>query len=164
MGENKTRNTWLVQYHVDRALEAVRDFTQTPRVAVTYPAIARYQDEVRVGDRIIFWVSGPGDKAGVYGIGVVEGKVEDLEHPSSYSDEGGPRTIRPSLPIRYTAMGEGVVVRRTDLRGLAEFAGFELFVMANRPNLFAIRQDQWQVIKALAASKGLNEGVAATHP
>jgi hypothetical protein len=139
---------WLVQFHVEEAVEAITDFIDHGH-DLTYPAVSRHLEGVSVGDPIVFWVLGPGQSAGVFGFGVVTGPVEDLEHPVSYREPTGRRTNRPSLPVRVTSMFDHVVVPRSALRTLPAFADFELFRMPNRPNLFEVTGPQMTLMVKL---------------
>lgn len=114
-----------------------------------YPPVDRNADNIRPDDIILFWVAGPGEKAGIVGFGLATGLVEDREHPRAYPDPDSPAVLRPSAEVALGWVAPAPVITRSRLRQHPEFETFDLFIMANRPNTFPVTPAQTLVVVGL---------------
>ena len=147
---------WLVQMDSEGACSEVLE-----RAEVTWPAVNRFLDDIAPGDRVVMWVSGSGYRAGVFGLGIVDGALEERPHKANYGDGGEDDrwVLRASMPVRYTAIFERPVVTRDQLRPLAEFEDFPLFKFAKGANPRALTNAQWdRIVSEIAASVPAAEG------
>lgn len=135
---------WLVQYSPRSARALQRSWNSGDDFE--YPAVDRHADEIQLDDIVLFWVSGPGVKAGIIGWGVASGNVEELEHAKDYHDPDGPRALRDSAEVAMCAVFDEPIITRTELKQHPAFADFDLFRMPNRPNAFAVSRDQWTFV------------------
>jgi len=144
---------WVVQYDPNSAAllreewDSITDeefevegFPQTPN-------ITRHLDEIRPGDFILFWVSGPGDTAGLYAWGNASGEATEDDYPKRWSDPDGPLVQKPGMEVYVCDVFSEPFVTRSVLQALPEFKDFELFEMPNRPNAFAVTPEQWSIIR-----------------
>jgi hypothetical protein len=138
---------WVVQYNPTSAAllrgewDAMTDEVFEEEGLPETPDIARHLDEIRPGDFILFWVSGPGDGAGLYAWGNASGEVTEGDYPERWSDPDGPR-----VEVEIGDVFSEPFVTRSALKELPEFEDFELFSMPNRPNAFAVTPEQWSII------------------
>ncbi len=135
---------WLVQYSPRSAAALQRSWNSGEDFE--YPAIDRHIDEIREDDIVLFWVSGPSKKAGVFGWGIATGVIEDLEHAKNYHDPDGPRALRDSAEVSLCCVFDEPIITRDELKQHTEFEDFDLFRMPNRPNLFTVSREQWAII------------------
>lgn len=135
---------WLVQYGPRSARALRRSWHEGEDFE--YPAIDRHTDEIRQDDIVLFWVSGPGSRAGVIGWGIATGHVEELEHAKNYNDPDGARALRGSAEVSLCSVFDQPIITRDELKGHPAFADFDLFRMANRPNAFAVTREQWTLV------------------
>ena len=135
---------WLIQYSPRGAQALLRSWASGEDFE--YPKTDRNVHSIREGDIVLFWVSGAGAKAGVFGFGLATGNVEKLDHAKNYKDPDGPRTQCDSAEVSLAAVFEAPVCTREELREIPAFADYDLFRMPNRPNAFAVTPEQWQVI------------------
>lgn len=138
------RKTVLVQLNADSARWMFRDWNRGEDFY--YPAVSRHTDDIELDDLVLFWVSGPSDTAGVVGFGIATGDLPQLEHPVSYRNPDGPTTLRDSAEVAVAWVSDKAVLTRSELARHAAFTEFELFKMPNRPNAFAVTDEQSAVV------------------
>lgn len=150
-GADLPGRTWLFQVTPDEARDCFVEWNSDPDWMFR-PAVDRHTDDVRSGDIALMWVTGSGDRAGLFGAGLVEETGLELEHRRTYQDATSPKATRPSISIDLHYLADRVLVTRPELRALAGFspATFELFKMANRSNAFAVEPQQAETILTLA--------------
>lgn len=135
---------WLIQYNPRSALELQHSWVEG--TDTEYPAVDRNAEGIGRDDIVLFWVSGPAAKAGVFAYGVASGRVEEREHPKSYHDPDGARALRTSAEVDVADVFANPIITRAELKRLPEFADFELFRMPNRTNAFVVTRQQWAII------------------
>lgn len=135
---------WLIQYNPRSTLALQRSWVAGDDVQD--PPVDRYAADFGADHIILFWVSGPADKAGVIGWGITSGLIQDVDHPRSYHDPDGPRAMRTSVEVEVCDVFADPIITRAELKRLPEFADFELFQMPNRSNAFAVTRQQWAII------------------
>lgn len=143
---------WVVQYSAGSAVllrqewAATSDEEDDGEGFVETPAISRSLDEIRPGDFVLFWISGPADSAGFYAWGNASGEVTERDYPKDWSDPDGPRVRKTGMEVEMGNVFSKAFVTRTVLQQFPEFESFELFVMPNRANAFAVTPAQWSII------------------
>ena len=143
---------WIVQYNPTSAAwlreewDAITDEEFEEEGLEETPDMARHLDEIRPGDFILFWVSGPGDTAGLYAWGNASGEVTECDYPKRWSDPDGPRVRKTGMHVQVGDVFSEPFVTRSALKEFPEFKDFELFRMPNRPNAFAVTPEQWSII------------------
>lgn len=144
-----TMRTWIIQLHppqVDYLVDLWREGD-----CVYTPAVDRHLLDVRVGDVVLFWVTGRKGQAGVFGGGRVTNSLLETEHHRDYADPDSPIVVRTSIEVRPEFVKDWVMVTRPELQALEGFSRdeFELFKMPRRPNAFAVSPEQHEVIFSL---------------
>lgn len=139
---------WLVQYKPysaedlrarwDEAAEGI-DFPETPHVG-------RRIDEMRVGDFVLFWVSGSDDTAGGFAWGNVSGEPSEHDYPADWNDPDGPVVQKPGLEVLIADVFDEPFVTRAALKAIPEFEDFDVFGMPNASNVFRVTSAQWEIL------------------
>jgi hypothetical protein len=134
---------WLISWHPDDVRGAIEGGSK-----VMTPALGRHLRDVGPGDRVVFWVSGPRDSAGVWALGEVVSEVYDKPHRQNYAVEGSPVRARPTVDVALTEQFRDRWIPRGVLRDDERFRDFALFQpgQARGTNPRPLTEEQWQAI------------------
>lgn len=110
--------------------------------------ISRHEEEVLPGDVVLLWEMGRGDTAGLFGYAVITETDLEATRPRHWDEPEGPSIMEKAVEAEFFLVAAEPFITRTLLKPLPALSEFELFKMANRPNIFAVTHDELDAIAA----------------
>ncbi|MCC2593785.1 dual specificity protein phosphatase family protein [Tessaracoccus sp. OS52] len=108
--------------------------------------ISRHEEEVLPGDVVLLWQMGGGNTAGLFGYAVVTETDLQATRPRRWDEPDGPTTMEKAVEAELILVANEPFITRTLLKPVVELSQFELFVMPNRPNMFAVTHSELDAI------------------
>jgi predicted RNA-binding protein with PUA-like domain len=110
-------------------------------------SIARYRDEIRVGDGAVLWLSGPDSSRGVYAVGRITEEAAEGPSDSPYwtspSDRG---RMRWYVQMSFDQVLFSSPILARDLRADPRFAHASILRMPRGGNPHELSAEEWTAI------------------
>lgn len=144
-------NTWIFQAHPDKS-DFFKKLSKHDIGKKDDWSVTRYQKDIRMHDRIIFWQSG--QDAGVYALGEVISDVYTLDEPDPYTQQ----KQRTAVDYRLTRVLT-TPIWRDELREHPVLKNLSILKTAQGTN-FPVTEEQWQVLAELMSAQLIDEPIS----
>ena len=140
-------DTWLTQVDADTVNEHAQQLAYAEKPEPFWPPADRSGTDPQVGDRLVLWQMGTGEKAGAVALGTVA-ETDVRYHEQNYQLKAAESELRQSARMNFTHWFSYDPVTRVELKKDPRFNGFVMFKQggAQGKNPWILTDDQWCAI------------------